>query len=119
MTKHSRGNTSLRHNTVQNMLIEILEQRRTHTKKPVIKREWDVQSLMDYHKTWVIDVVDLTNGVYYEVESAQSLTDSTKLKQKALAKHNRIDLVIIPVWKIDWEECSLGDIEKWLRELIH
>ena len=118
MTKHSRGNTSFRHNTVQDMLVHILEEHRPHTKKPRIKREWDVQSLMDYHKVWVIDVADLSNGVYYEVEKSRSLTESTKQKQRALAKHNRIDLVIIPVWKIDWDNCSLGDIEKWLRGLV-
>ena len=118
MTNH-RGNVSLRHNTIQGMLIDILEEHKPHTKKPRIKREWDVQSQLDYHKVWVIDVADLTNKVYYEVESTQSLTDSTKQKQQALAKHNRIDLVIIPIWKIDWEECSLGAIETWLRELVH
>ena len=118
MTKHSRGNTSLRHNTVQNMLIEILEQQ----PKAWVGREKTVCSMRDINKYWVIDILDQTDRahpVYYEVESSQSLTDSTKQKQKALAKHNRIDLVIIPVWKINWDKCSLGDIEKWLRELIH
>lgn len=118
MTKHSRGNTSLRHNTVQNMLIEILEQQ----PKAWVQREETVESQRDYGKSWVIDVLDRTDRahpVYYEVESQKTRTASTRSKQKALAKHDRIDLVIIPVWKIDWDNCSLGEIEKWLRGLIH
>ena len=115
MTKHSRGNTSLRHNTVQDMLVHILEQPKP---KPRIKREHPVDSKMDYTKSWVIDVADLTNMVYYEVESDRSKTESTRQKQLALAKHNRIDLVIIPVWEIDWDEWSAADIEKWLRERV-
>lgn len=117
MTKHSRGNTSLRHNTVQDMLVHILEEHRPHSKKPRIKREWDVDSKLDYQKRWVIDVADLTNKVYYEVEKSQSLTESTKEKQRALAKHTQTDLVIIPVWEIGvtW---SLAEIEAWLRGLV-
>ena len=64
MTKHSRGNTSLLHNTVQNMLVDILEEHPVNTKTPRIWREWEVASKLDYHKTWVIDVADLTNNVF-------------------------------------------------------
>ena len=117
MTNH-RGNVSLRHNTIQSMLVDILEERKPHTKKPRIKKEYTVDSKMDYNSSWVIDVADLTNMVYYEVESDQSRTGSTRQKQLALAKHNRIDLVIIPVWELDWDNCSMAEIEAWLRERV-
>lgn len=110
-----RGNVKLHHNTIQSMLMDILEEHKPHTKKPRIEKEWDVDSKLDYDTRWVIDVADLTNMVYYEVESDQSKTGSTREKQLALAKHNRIDLVIIPVWEIDWEKWSMAEIEKWLR----
>lgn len=116
---HHRGNAGLRHNTVQNMLMDILEEHKPHTKRPNIKREHEVDSKLDYDKEWVIDVADLSNMVYYEVESDRSKTASTKAKQMALAKHNQIDLVIIPLWEIDWDTWSLGDIERWLRGLVH
>ena len=119
MTKHSRGNTTLRHNTVQDMLVHILEEHKPNTKKPIIKREWDVESVMDYNARWVIDVADLTNNVYYEVETSQSNTASTRAKQLALAKHTRTDLIIIPAWQIDWDVWSAGQIEVWLRERVH
>ena len=117
MTKHSRGNAKFLHNSIQDMLVHILEEQ----PKAWVKREWDVPSRLECGKYWVIDVADLTNRkhpVYYEVESDKSKTASTRKKQLALAKHTRIDLVIIPVWELD-KSASLGEIEAWLRERVH
>ena len=112
-----RGSVSLLHNTVQEMLVYILEEHSRGKKKPRIAKEHPVPSKIEFGRTWVIDVADLTNKVYYEVESDQSLTESTREKQKALAKHTQRDLVIIPVWEIK-EDWSMSDIERWLRERV-
>ena len=116
MTSH-RGSVGLRHNTVQDMLVYILREHTPNTKKPRIEKELTVASLIEDGRSWVIDVADLTQKTYYEVESDRSLTSSTREKQLALAKHTSRDLIIIPVWEIE-DGWSLADIEAWLRELV-
>ena len=119
MTKHHRGNVGLLHNTLQNMLVDILEDRNP---KARIYKEHPVPSKLEFGKSWVVDVADLSHPrfpTYYEIDTKS--TASTRKKVEALKHHTGFDLVVIT---IDSMKRELGknpgilDIKKWLEERV-
>jgi hypothetical protein len=101
------------------MLVDILEE---STPRARIYKEHPVPSKLEFGKSWVIDVCDLTHPRhprYFEVES--SMTKSTRNKQKAIAHHTGFDLFIISIKEMHndlGKNPGICDIEKWLRERV-
>ena len=116
MTKHSRGNVSILHNGVQDLLIYLLEARGRR-----VYKEFVVTGIAK--KFCVVDVVDYTDPahpVYYEVESA-GRTRTFLAKEKEFVKRLGKDLVLVnlrDLRKRHGMNPGYFDMKRWLEELI-
>jgi hypothetical protein len=126
--KHHRGNVSYLHNSVQDLLVHILENKKNgepgekkSERRRKVHKEYQMAGVVQ--SISVVDVVDLSDPLHpvlYEVED-QGRTPRFSAKEEHFARRLGLDLVLIDLRelrKLHGRNPGFLDIKKWLEGKI-